>query len=103
VRLLALARDLRRRKARERQGLFVAEGVRAVEELLRAAAGGRLIVRGALAAPALAQSDRGARCGRRSTRRTSRCSTSGSVSSPPPRTPTRRRACWPSPRRRSTR
>ncbi|HEY9227825.1 MAG TPA: RNA methyltransferase [Gemmatimonadaceae bacterium] len=32
--LLTLARDLRRRKARERQGLFVAEGVRTVEELL---------------------------------------------------------------------
>jgi RNA methyltransferase, TrmH family len=35
VRLLTLARDLRRRKARERQRLFVAEGVRAVHELLR--------------------------------------------------------------------
>ncbi len=34
MRLLSLARDLRRRRARERQGLFVAEGVRAVEELL---------------------------------------------------------------------
>jgi TrmH family RNA methyltransferase len=34
VKLLTLARDLVRRKARERQGLFVAEGVRAVEELL---------------------------------------------------------------------
>src|SRR4051794_26634810 len=33
--LLTLARDLRRRKSRERHGLFVAEGVRAVEELLR--------------------------------------------------------------------
>lgn len=33
--LLTLARDLRRRKARERQGLFVTEGTRAVEELLR--------------------------------------------------------------------
>ncbi|MGH7718621.1 MAG: TrmH family RNA methyltransferase [Gemmatimonadaceae bacterium] len=31
---LSLARDLQRRKARERHGLFVAEGVRAVEELL---------------------------------------------------------------------
>lgn len=60
VRLLSLARDLRRRKARERQGLFVAEGVRAVEELLRAAAAGHVAVRGALAAPALAQSERGA-------------------------------------------
>ncbi|HZF66767.1 MAG TPA: hypothetical protein VEZ47_01880, partial [Gemmatirosa sp.] len=60
MRLLSLARDLRRRKARERQGLFVAEGVRAVEELLRAAAAGRVAVRGALAAPGLVQSDRGA-------------------------------------------
>lgn len=35
IRLLTLARDLKRRKARERQGLFVAEGLRTVEELLR--------------------------------------------------------------------
>lgn len=35
MKLLSLARDLRRRKARERQQLFVAEGVRAVDELLR--------------------------------------------------------------------
>lgn len=34
VKLLTLARDLKRRKARERHGLFVAEGVRAVEALL---------------------------------------------------------------------
>lgn len=34
MKLLSLARDLQRRKARERQSLFVAEGVRAVEELL---------------------------------------------------------------------
>jgi TrmH family RNA methyltransferase len=33
--LLTLARDLRRRKSRERHGLFVTEGVRAVEELLK--------------------------------------------------------------------
>ena len=32
---LTTARDLRRRKARERNGLFVAEGVRTVEELAR--------------------------------------------------------------------
>lgn len=32
---LTVARDLRRRKARERNGLFVAEGVRTVEELAR--------------------------------------------------------------------
>lgn len=34
MKLLTLARDLQRRKARERQGFFVAEGVRTVEELL---------------------------------------------------------------------
>lgn len=34
MKLLTLARDLQRRKARERTGQFVAEGVRAVEELL---------------------------------------------------------------------
>ena len=56
MRLLTLARDLQRRKARERQGLFVAEGIRAVEELLRSG----LVVRGALASPALAETDRGA-------------------------------------------
>jgi TrmH family RNA methyltransferase len=56
VRLLSLARDLRRRKARERQGLFVAEGVRTVEELLRSP----LEVRGVLATPALAADPRGA-------------------------------------------
>ena len=33
--LLTVARDLHRRKARERSGRFVAEGLRAVEELLR--------------------------------------------------------------------
>ena len=33
--LLTVARDLQRRKARERSGRFVAEGVRTVEELLR--------------------------------------------------------------------
>jgi RNA methyltransferase, TrmH family len=50
VKLLTLARDLRRRKARERQGLFVAEGVRAVDELLRST----LPVRGVLASRRLA-------------------------------------------------
>jgi TrmH family RNA methyltransferase len=35
--LLTVARDLQRRKARERSGRFVAEGVRTVEELLRSA------------------------------------------------------------------
>lgn len=55
MKLLTLARDLRRRKAREKHSLFVAEGVRAVEELLRA----RLTVRGALVAPQLADAPRG--------------------------------------------
>jgi TrmH family RNA methyltransferase len=55
LKLLTLARDLRRRKAREKHSLFVAEGVRAVEELLRA----RLTVRGALVAPQLADAPRG--------------------------------------------
>jgi RNA methyltransferase, TrmH family len=35
VSLLTVARDLQRRKARERSGRFVAEGLRTVEELLR--------------------------------------------------------------------
>lgn len=56
MRLLTIARDLRRRKARERQGLFVAEGIRTVEELLRS----RLEVRGLLTAPELAGQPRGA-------------------------------------------
>jgi TrmH family RNA methyltransferase len=55
VRLLTLARDLKRRKARERQHLFVSEGVRAVEELLRSP----LKVRGALIAPQLRDAPRG--------------------------------------------
>jgi len=57
VRLLTLARDLRRRKARDRQGLFVAEGVRTVEELLDSP----LEVRGVLVTPAAAAAERGAR------------------------------------------
>jgi TrmH family RNA methyltransferase len=56
LRLLTLARDLRRRKARERQRLFVAEGVRAVEELARSP----LRIRGVLAAPQLVHAPRGA-------------------------------------------
>lgn len=56
MKLLTLARDLRRRRARERQGLFAAEGVRAVEELLRSP----LDVRGAIVAPQLADAPRGA-------------------------------------------
>ena len=56
MRLLTLARDLRRRKARERQGRFVAEGIRAVEELLASG----LAVDGVLAAPTLDATARGA-------------------------------------------
>lgn len=56
MRLLTLARDLRRRKARERQGRFVTEGIRAVEELLAAG----LPVDGVLAAPSLDATPRGA-------------------------------------------
>jgi TrmH family RNA methyltransferase len=52
---LTLARDLRRRKSRERQGLFVVEGVRSVEELI----GSGLVVRGILTAPQLADAPRG--------------------------------------------
>lgn len=57
MRLLTLARDLGRRKARERQGRFVAEGVRTVEELLRSP----LAITGALVAPQLQEAPRGAR------------------------------------------
>jgi len=46
VTLLTVARDLQRRKARERTGKFVAEGIRTVEELLRSG----LAVDGVLAA-----------------------------------------------------
>ena len=46
MRVLSVARDLQRRNARERQGLFVAEGARTVDELLRSP----LTVRGALIA-----------------------------------------------------
>jgi TrmH family RNA methyltransferase len=55
VKLLTLARDLGRRKAREKHSLFVAEGVRSVEELLRSG----LQVRGALVAPQLLSAPRG--------------------------------------------
>jgi TrmH family RNA methyltransferase len=54
VRVLSVARDLRRRNARERNGLFVAEGVRAVEELLRS----NLVVRGALVTSPIAEEGR---------------------------------------------
>ena len=56
LRLLTLARDLKRRKAREKHRLFVAEGVRAVEELLRSP----VTIRGALVAPQLLDAPRGA-------------------------------------------
>ena len=55
MRLLTLARDLQRRKARERQGLFVAEGIRTVEELLAAP----LTARGALISDTLYATPRG--------------------------------------------
>jgi TrmH family RNA methyltransferase len=55
LKLLTLARDLRRRKARERANLFVAEGVRAVEELLRSS----LDIEGVLVAPQLEDAPRG--------------------------------------------
>src|SRR3954469_19182134 len=55
VRLLTLARDLKRRKARERRGLFVAEGVRSVEELVRST----LRIEGLLVAPQLSDAPRG--------------------------------------------
>ncbi len=53
--LITQARDLKRRKARERTGHFVAEGVRAVEELLRSP----IEVYGALVSPQLAATARG--------------------------------------------
>jgi TrmH family RNA methyltransferase len=56
LKLLTLARDLRRRRARERQRLFVAEGVRAVGELLRST----LTVRGVLVSPKESEASRGA-------------------------------------------
>lgn len=54
MRLLTVARDLQRRHARERHGLFVAEGVRAVEELLRST----ITIRGALAASSASERER---------------------------------------------
>ena len=56
MKLLTLARDLQRRRARERDALFVCEGVRAVEELLRSP----IVAKGALVSPALAAAPRGA-------------------------------------------
>lgn len=55
MKLLTLARDLKRRKAREKRSQFVAEGVRAVEELL----GSGLAVEGALVSPLLEETPRG--------------------------------------------
>jgi TrmH family RNA methyltransferase len=56
MKLLSLARDLRRRKARERQRSFVAEGVRSVEALLESS----LAVQGLLVTENLATDARGA-------------------------------------------
>jgi RNA methyltransferase, TrmH family len=56
VNLLTVARDLQRRKARERSGKFVAEGVRTVEELLTSA----IAVDGVLASESAGHSERGA-------------------------------------------
>lgn len=56
MKLLTLARDLRRRKAREKRGLFVAEGVRAVEELVKSS----LEIEGVLVAPQVEDAPRGA-------------------------------------------
>ena len=55
MRLLTLARDLQRRKGRERRSLFVAEGVRAVEEVVRSA----VRIRGAISSPDLEETARG--------------------------------------------
>lgn len=56
MKLLTLARDLQRRKARERQGCFVAEGVRSVAALLSS----ELAIIGLLVSEELTGSDRGA-------------------------------------------
>ena len=56
MKLLSQARDLQRRRARERHGLFVCEGIRATEELLRSP----LALRGALVSPRLTETERGA-------------------------------------------
>ncbi len=69
MKLLSLARDLKRRKARERHGLFVAEGVRTVEELLDS----DLPVRGALMTEAAGRDPRVARIGKRLSARSIPC------------------------------
>jgi RNA methyltransferase, TrmH family len=56
LRILTLARDLRRRKARDRNELFVVEGVRASEELVKSP----LEIVGALTSPQLSSNPRGA-------------------------------------------
>jgi RNA methyltransferase, TrmH family len=56
MKILTLARDLQRRKARERQGLFVVEGVRGVEELLRTS----FAIKGVLSSKHLLATPRGA-------------------------------------------
>ena len=53
---LSVARDLQRRRARERTGLFTAEGVRCVEELLASP----LRLRSVALSPSLRETDRGA-------------------------------------------
>ena len=53
--LLTTIRDLHRRRARERRGLALAEGVRLVEEALAA----RVPIRGAAVAPGLEGTPRG--------------------------------------------
>ena len=55
MQLLTLARDLRRRKARDRNALFVVEGVRAAEELAKSS----LRIVGALVSPQLTTTPRG--------------------------------------------
>jgi TrmH family RNA methyltransferase len=55
VKSLSVVRDLHRRRARERTGLFTAEGVRCVEELL----GSTLRLRTAVLSPAIRETDRG--------------------------------------------
>jgi TrmH family RNA methyltransferase len=57
MRLLSIARDLARRKARERDGRFVAEGIRAVEELLTSP----LAIEGIVCGPQLVDTPRGAK------------------------------------------
>lgn len=56
MRVLTLARDLLRRKARERNGLFVAEGIRTVESLLASP----LTIRAALTCDLIDRTPRGA-------------------------------------------